>query len=111
VDHHAARFQFDAQFVQRQFACRRYPLAHEAGMGRELASARSVTLTARRQRARLAPELYQLVHETRRHVKAPRSLPVAVTLIHIRGNTFTQCHRVRFAHRGSPSNRNESSPA
>ena len=38
-----------------------------------------------------------------------RRLPVAVTFINKRSNTLTQRHRVRLAHRGSPSNRNESS--
>jgi hypothetical protein len=47
-------------------------------------------------------KLHQFVHEPRRHAEMPRRLPVAMALVHIRSNTFTQRHRVRLAHRGSP---------
>jgi hypothetical protein len=93
VHDHAARFQFDAQFVQSQFAGLGHPLPHESGMRRKFAPARRMALTARRQRTGLATKLHQLVHKTRRHTEMPRSLPVPMTLVDKRGNTLTQRHR------------------
>jgi hypothetical protein len=93
VDDHSARFQRDAQFVQRQFSCRRHPLPHKAGMRRKLAPARRMALTARCQRAGLTPKLHQLVHKTRRHAEMPSRFPIAVPLIDKRSNTLTQRHR------------------
>jgi len=69
----------------------------------KLAAARAVPLPARLQRTRPATQLHQIVHELRRNPKMPGRLPVAVALIDKRCNTLTQRHRMRLAHRGSPS--------
>ena len=44
VDRHSAPFQFYAQFVQRQFAVLRQPLANEVGMRGKLACPRPMPL-------------------------------------------------------------------
>jgi hypothetical protein len=93
VHDHAAAYQFDAQFVQRQFPCLCHPLAYEGGMRRKLASTRCMALAARLQRASLPPQLHQLVHEPGRNPEMPRCLPVSMTLVNIRSNTHPQRHR------------------
>jgi len=93
VHNHAAAFQLDAQFVQRQFPCLSHPLAHERGMRRKLASTRCMALATWLQRASLPPQLHQLVHETRRNAEMPGGFPVSMPLLDIRSNTLTQRHR------------------
>ena len=103
VDRHAAPFQRHAQFVQRQFAILRQPLANELGMRGELACSRPMPLPPGRKRTRLRLQLHQIVHEPRRNTKMTCCLAVAVTFLNKPNNTHTQLDRMRLAHRGSPS--------
>jgi hypothetical protein len=93
VHAHAASFQLDTQFVQRQIAGLGDPPAHEIDLAGKLAAARPVPLPARLQRTRFGPQLHQIVHEARRNPEMPRRLPVAVSLIDKRCNTLTQRQR------------------
>ena len=108
VDRHPAPLQRNAQFVQGQFTVRSQTLANEVGMRAKFTPTDTMALPARRQRARFGLQLHKIVHKPRRHTKVTRRLPVAVAFLHKRNNAATQLDRMRLAHCGSPSNRNES---
>jgi hypothetical protein len=103
VDCHAAPFQLHTEFVQRQFAVLRQPLADEVGMRGELACSRPMPLPPGRKRTRLGLQLHQIVHEPRRNMKTTCCLTVAMSFLNKRNNAHSQLDRMRLAHRGSPS--------
>ena len=103
VDCHSAPFQRHAQLVKCQLAVLLHTLADELRMRGKLACPRPMPLPAGRERTRLGLQLRQIVHEPRRHPKMTCCLTVAMTFLNKRNNTHTQLHRMRFAHRGSPS--------
>ncbi len=93
MDAHPAPFQFNAQFVERQFANFSNSLPNKISMRTELAAAGPVPLTARGQRTRFSTQLHQIVHEARRNPEMPRRIAIAMTFIHIRSHTSTQLER------------------
>ena len=89
----AASGQFNAQFVQRQFAVLGQPLAHPVSMRIQL-TATDMALPPRRKRAGLSLQNHQVVHETRRHPEMASRLPMTVALFDKRHNTTTQRDRM-----------------
>ena len=103
VDRYSTPFQLHTEFVQRQFTVLRQPLANEVGMGGELACSRTVPLSPGRQGPCLGLQLHQIVHEPRRNTKMTCCFTVTMPFFYKRNNANTQLHRMRLAHRGSPS--------
>lgn len=103
VDRYPTPFQLHTEFVQRQFTVLRQPLANEVGMRGELACPRPVPLPPGREGPSLGLQLHQIVHEPRRNTKMTCCLTVTMTFFNKPNNANTQLHRMRLAHRGSPS--------
>lgn len=93
VDAHPTPFQLDAKFIKGQVAILLQPGGEEVGMGGKLATTHAMTLSARRQRARLRFQLHQIVHKAWRDPEMPRGLPTAMPFLHKRNHTHPQFHR------------------
>jgi hypothetical protein len=103
VDAHATPFKFNTQLIERQIAGLLNALAHKRGVLGKLALAHPMALPARFERACLGLEQDQVVHKPRLNPEVSRGLAMAVAFLDKRNNTTTQFHRMRLAHRSSPS--------
>lgn len=94
--------QFGYQFVQRDLSFRRNPRPDPIPNNHQLAMPAAIALWAGSERAGLAPEPDQFVHELRRNAKMSCRFTVTVPFVNKGHNAFSQLNWMRFAHLRPP---------
>ena len=90
--------QFDDRRVQRQVSFPGNTLAHQVRDIVQLASTR-ITHSPWLRTARLAAQLDQFIHETRRNTKVPSCTTVAMPFTHEGNNPLSKYYRVWYGNR------------
>ncbi|OWV98908.1 hypothetical protein ATY81_26560 [Rhizobium sp. R72] len=89
----AALGKLEAQFVKRQITLLSHTFTEPRTLVAQLA-ATNMTLSSRRQRARLTLQDNKVIHKSRRHPEMTRRLAMGVPLFNERNNTGTQLDRM-----------------
>ena len=90
--------QFQAQFIQGQFALFRHTRAHPTIQTLQLPRPPQIALRLRQKRARFPAQFDHVIDEFRRNKEMPGRLPVTVPFVNKSHDPLSQLHGMWFTH-------------